>query len=421
MSLLLNKMRLLISLSLFVILYTSSSFATSFYSSKYLGLQSHFTSGQGMGMGGLGIALIDDRSLNLLNPATLIPGGITRLSANFIAETISMQNSLGNGRSNYLNANGLQFLIPFGQIATLSGGIAPMFLADYEYMQAEGNGASAYQSSIQGKGSLNRAFLSLFWNVSNLVYLSGRLNYNFGKYDEKWRVDFYNDLYHDTSDILSTHYNGINFTYGIFFNGMKNLKLGLVLTTPVKLKAKSSRTYNFRVKTESEFYEWGSTDFESKHVKLPYAWGGGVSYYLKNKWIFGIDYHAQPWSKYEVDGRKGANDLKESYRISIGCQYQHSRDPFEKYYKHIPLRLGFYYRNLYFSYGNSLNNTHNIIEYAGTIGVGLPFYFYLGRLDLALIVGKRGSLEKNPVEENIVNLMITITGGEKWFVRSRKN
>lgn len=412
-----NKMRfMLIGLSILII-FTSFSFASSFYSNKYLGIQSNFTSGQGMGMGGLGVALIDHRSLNFLNPATLVPGGITRLSANFIAESISMKNSEGNGHSNYLNANGLQLLVPFGKIITLSAGIAPMYLAEYEFTQDGGKAASAYQSTIYGKGSLNRAFLSLFWNIKNQVYLGGRFNYNFGKYDEQWQVNFYNELYHNTTDLLRTQYKGFNFTYGIFFNSLKNLKLGLVFTTPVKLKAKSAITYNFQILNENKDYEWGKTDIETKKVKLPYAWGAGISYYLKNKWIFGIDYYTQPWSKYEVDGRKGASDLKENYRIAVGCQYQNSLAPFEKYYKHIPVRLGFYYRNLYFSYGNA----NKIFEYAGTLGFGLPFYFYFGRLDVALILGKRGTLERNPVEEKIVKLMLTITGGEKWFERRRKN
>ena len=47
------------------------------------------------------------------------------------------------------------------------------------------------------------------------------------------------------------------------------------------------------------------------------------------------------------------------------------------------------------------------------------FYGDIGRIDVGLGFGKRGSLDKNPVEESFFRLMISVTGGEKWFTRPR--
>ena len=61
----------------------------------------------------------------------------------------------------------------------------------------------------------------------------------------------------------------------------------------------------------------------------------------------------------------------------------------------------------------------NISEYIGTAGMGIPFYGGYGRIDFGIGYGKRGELESNRVEESFIQFFLTITGGEKWFVRTR--
>ena len=84
-----------------------------------------------------------------------------------------------------------------------------------------------------------------------------------------------------------------------------------------------------------------------------------------------------------------------------------------KYYEKMTYRVGYYYQGL-----DVLDiNGNSVSEYGFTLGFGLPYYGTLGRIDIALKYGFRGDLSTNPVEENIFQLFISVTGGERWFVR----
>ena len=84
-----------------------------------------------------------------------------------------------------------------------------------------------------------------------------------------------------------------------------------------------------------------------------------------------------------------------------------------KYHEKMTYRAGYFFRQLDFQDKNS----NSITEYGISIGAGFPYYGTWGRIDVALRYGKRGDLSSNPVKEDIFQIFISISGGEKWFVR----
>jgi|GEM_PF-1405227 len=398
------------------VLLTQGLGAASFYSSKGLGVFTEGIGAQGLALGGVGVALMEDRALSSMNPATFLPAGLTRISVHFLNQTIDQKNTAGTGLSRFTNSFGGQFLVPLGENFSIGVGMAPLFLADYAFESEQGTGESAYRNISSGKGSLNKFFLGFFSNIKNRFALGATWNYSFGKYDETWELNYYNENYDDTSDILQTKLKGFNFSTGAVFQALKNWNVGVVLSTALSLKTEHEMTHNYRIRISEFSTDRARTTLNDGNLKLPFCWGIGTSIKLfKRKLMLTSEYFNNPFSKIEAEVENMGQNYNDYHRISFGISYLPSTDPYAKYFKHIPLRAGFYFKQLQIKYAN--NNPVN--EYAVTFGSGLPFFFTLGRLDLALAIGKRGNISENPVEENFIDLMVTVTAGEKWFIQGR--
>jgi hypothetical protein len=402
-----------------VLLGTSTSgWATSFFSSKGLGMHVEGINAAGLGMGASGIVLADPRTLSSLNPALAAPEKTTRLSIHFLSESIGQKNAAGTGHSNYNNAFGGQFLVPLGERYSFSMGISPLNYTDYYYESEGGSGENAHHSVISGKGSLNKLFLGFYVNYKNKIALGTSFNYALGKYDEKWRVNYVSSTYYNTADALHTKLSGVNWDFGIFANPIKNWSLGAVITTPLNLSSEHTMVFNYQVQISEYSYDNAQKKLTDGSLDIPLGWGIGSSYRLLDQRLTVLtEYATQPYSKLKLDDREQADNYNDYYRFSFGMSYKHSKNPFDKYLYHIPLRIGFYQKQLQMKYvnGNSVN------ERAVTFGFGLPFFMNFGRFDLGVALGKRGDLAKNPAEENFFNVMVSVTGGERWFIRGSRN
>lgn len=397
--------------------FSFSAGATSFYSSKGLGTITEGISAQGFAMGGIGISLLEGRALSNLNPASNLPAGITRLSVNLYSESISQSNDAGSGQSYYANALGGQFLVPIGKKYSFTIGAAPLFLTDYRYRSEGGTGETSHLNILSGKGSLNKAYMGFFANIKQRLSLGLSLNFAFGKYDEHWQIDYYSDYYHDTKDILHTKLSGFNLTTGMIANIFRTWNLGAVVSTPLHLKTEHTMTHNFTKKISEYSSDYAKSFLTAGELNLPLSWGVGSSVRLfKKKLILIGEYFNQPFSQTTTVEENMGTDSFDYHRFSLGLEYLPSTDPFSRYYRHIPLRAGFFYKQLPTKYVS----TNPVKEYGLTFGLGFPFYFSMGRIDFGLALGKRGELTQNPVEEKFINFMVSITGGEKWFIRGKR-
>jgi len=401
-------------------LLTLSNFgwATSFFSSKGLGMHVEGINATGLGMGASGIVQLDIRTLSSLNPACATPEKTTRLSIHFLSESIGQKNDAGTGHSNYNNAFGGQFLVPLGDRYSFSLGISPLNYTDYYYISEGGSGGSAYQNVLSGKGSLNKLFLGFYANIKNKVALGASWNYALGKYDEKWRVNYYSSAYYNTADALHTRLKGMNWSLGLQANLYKNWTVGAVFVTPLGLTSEHTMVYNYKIKISEYSYGSAEEKLTNGSLDLPYSWGVGSAYRLLDQRLMLLaEYATQPYSKVKLDGMGQSAAYQDFYRMSLGVSYRHAKNPYDRYLFQIPLRIGVYQKQLQMKYVNG----NSVFERAVTFGFGLPFFMNFGRFDVGMALGKRGDLAQNPVEENFFNLMVSVTGGDRWFIKGSSN
>jgi len=392
------------SLAFFMILFMgvpSDSRGGSFYSSIGLGIPRYFVSGQGAGMGGTGIAVIDRLALNRSNPAALQTFGLTRVSVEFEAESIDAKHEMGKVNSKYMNANGFHFLAPLLKNLSFGFGLGLISDSKYSLIIRGGEDDYIYQRKVNASGGLSRGTLSLSYSPMKKLHLGVTTQFNFGKFQENWKTDFISEQYFDATDEISTYMRGMNLRFGVILTPVKNLNLGLVYANKGTFKSETTITQASGAESEQL----------NQTVVLPNLLSIGTSYRVGDKFLYAADYTRQNWSQFETN-----LDFGDLHRYSIGVEFIPSPDVFASYFAKASYRLGFYYTQLYI-----LDNAGKpMTELFLTAGIGLPFSGNRGRVDFSLQVGQRGNLDANPYQEKIIRFVAGITGGERWFVRRRR-
>ncbi|UCE04834.1 MAG: outer membrane protein transport protein [bacterium] len=402
---------ILLFLCWLLVTYLNDVSAGSFYDSRGLGEIKYFSNAQAIGMGGSLIAVPDRFQINVLNPAGLVFIPLTRLSGDFLHEAIWNKTNLADGFAKYTNLNGISLAIPVKVdrlVASLS--IIPTSQFDYEYSITDMIDNYNYQKIIRASGGLNKISFGFGLAVTKNIYLGGYFHHNFGKLEQTWMVDYVSEFFWDSIDKLTRKMWGVNWTGGLIVHPVSNLYFGAIYSGKYKL------TFQDRIDNTAQksslIYDVDNFESAKQKLKVPEFWGLGTTYVLKQKFRLSSDFIYQSWSDFKQENNL-LTDYNDSYCFGIGIEMLPSNNMLAKYYEKMSYRAGFFYRQLDFQD----ESANNVTEYGISAGAGFPYYGTWGRIDVALRYAQRGELSSNPVKEDIFQLFISVTGGEKWFGR----
>jgi len=371
-----------------------------------LGRIIYFTQADYLGRGGTSLAIIDRNRIPTVNPAGLIFIDLTRISGDFYHESIDTKYEGGTAISHYSNLHGVELAVPLVRNKfVVSLNLKPIIKNDFqEQAIGELSTGNQYKKQIINNGGINQVSLGMASGFKNRVFVGLFFNLNFGRIEENWKVDFVSDLYEDTSDKIVTSLYGGNFTAGMMVQVLSNLYLGATYAHHADLQGERYFQYAFNIKSEKSDVD----------VEMPNSWGVGLSYVLQDRVRFSTDFFTMPWSKLKMD-EYGANDYNNEYHFSTGVELLPSTKLYPRFFQRIKYQVGFHYSKL----GIENVQSEIIQEYLGTVGVGIPFYGGYGRIDLSCGFGKCSSQDQYNDEESLLKFMVTVSGGERWFVRPR--
>jgi hypothetical protein len=409
-----NKLLIFLLAIVINIVLINSTQAQSYYGSGEFGFRSYTSDAHAIGMGENFIAVTDGFQINMNNPAGLVFTPVTRLSGDFLHEAIWSESQDGTGFAKYTNFNGLSLAIPIKIKKFVTAfSLHPVSQFDYRYEVDEKIDDYSYTKKTIAKGGLNKLSAGIGISPFKSIAIGAAFNYYFAKFEKTWELDFVSDLFWDTSDNLTRKMWGYNFTTGMIINALPGLFVGGFYTKDFKLNSQD------QVKNSVKFGSIDALiqgyDHDELNIFMPELWGFGISYIFKTKYRISSDYYTEPWSKIKVNGTllQGYND---GNHIGVGFEILPSPNTLANYFQKISYRMGYFHKVL-----NYLDGQGNTISENGfTLGFGFPYYNTLGRLDIALKYSNRGDLSKNPVKENVFQMFISITGGEKWFFRGEQ-
>jgi hypothetical protein len=401
-----------------LIVYSPILFAQSSTSSPYsmfgIGDIKPLGFGRNVALGGAGIALPSDVSLNNINPASY--SAIDSLMFKFETGLDMKISMYSKGSQDQLNHN-----VNFSYLAlgfrnnrwwTNSIGIAPYSSVgnNINITSDINGGEEEMNTNFQGSGGLNQ----LYWGNAFRLFPSFSVGVNtsfvFGTITQQENIT--SSAYSGTVTTEDeTYLNRICFSYGAQYKfklgGKIDAVLGGVVGTPQKFRMNHTITYTDNSDEPLDTVNGTKTTFT-----IPAFYGGGLSVKY-NKFLFTTDYKFESWSK----SKSYQENIKlvDAQSFIFGVEYlpaQSFRDP---YYKKITYRMGIYYTDSYMKiYGQQLK------EKGLSVGLGIPMMQKKMMINVSYQVGING-VDGNDkiINETFQKVILNVSFSDFWFVKPK--
>ncbi|WP_209389980.1 hypothetical protein [Chryseobacterium sp. RR2-3-20] len=381
-------------------------------------------------MGGISTAYISDftSNFNFGNPANNNNFELTSIRLEATNENNYFKTNYNNTKSTkhstYLSNIAIAF--PVSSKVKMGFLYQPYSSKSYDIIHTETLGDGTIEGNrFKGNGTLNTAQTAISYKINSEFSVGARANYYFGSlYD-------LNELTYSTAELINGYetknsIKNFNFTLGTSYqklNTRTDKKFTLGATATFGNTSNMTNEY-----INSTYYysgvdvKAGETIIDQKNTTsnnlLPLQASVGVGYGSENEWFLSgqIDYKKGETISYF--GNTFA--FKDSYRISAGGWYLPNYNNFRNYFSRVVYRYGaFYEKGGIELYGNSIN------KFGISAGVMLPFknsnITRMSGLEIAVELGKRGTLKNNLINQNFVNLKIGFNFADKWFRKSLYN
>ncbi len=405
---------LLIFSLLFIGLFNSLDAGTggSGFSRYGLGDLQYNRSTAAIGMGGTGISIVNPTHINRLTPAGWTNISHTRYTIDAMYQGFSISDNSDKTFLSSIVFNGFDLAIP---VSTYNGvvvgtGLLPFSRVNYNIVSQELLGDKYYSLSYVGEGGLSVAHIGSSVILFNDFHVGAKLNYTFGIINHNIKQSFTTEGYSSFEVTRTTRMNGLSGTIGLIYTGINKLNAGFLYSTSSNLKTEAERWYNYMDK--GGVITRDSTQTVADKIRIPGAFGFGVSYIHDNRYQFAADYSFRNWEKTNISGLI-LQDIKNSRRICFGVEILPVRTQKATDWQKIGYRAGFYYDQTYYSInGEAINET------GFTLGSDFSI-FGETRLSIGLEYALRGT--KNLQRDNIYKVSIGLEGAELWFMRPEED
>ncbi len=398
------------SLKIFLLFILFTAFMTgqtaSIFSNtaKGLGLSNHFLSTAAMGMGNAGLANSDSVNLNYYNYSQWSNIKYTYFDMNFVGESNSFETRTFSSDKGIATVGGIALAFPIieGKLSSFFT-VIPLYGMYHKSYQIYEEGTEFEHSNYYSKtGRIIQYDWGLSYKVNSVWSVAATMIFASGNYRDEYILVFDDPQFADQS----------------FVDNYEIKSYGFGLSTTLNWQGKYFLAFYGEAFPDCKFsikyseYGFGGGEKETIHTSLPYNIGVGVAVKPDKKIALAADLIFKNWEAGVPTYIDDSGYYENIYQFNAGIEFRPQTKWNAPLYKKISKRAGISTGNEgYMFKGNSIN------YFAVTGGVGIPLNNFGGKLNLALMIGKRGDMIKNGAEENFVKFGLSIKVGEKWFVR----
>jgi hypothetical protein len=377
------------------------------------------------GMGGIATAYNDVFSVNTYNPASYSFLKVTTLDFAFEGRTRSVlmgneKTSSGTATISYITLG-----IPLGKNAGMAAGIAPMSNVYYNATSdtINVNGIGNTVMNYNGSGSTQYAYLGFSGKYKGLS-IGFNAGYVFGNMNNSSSMLSLAD-----TPVRNSEFSRFNSVGGLYWKGgllyrvklkkEQYINIGAAVTLSQKLNA-TRDAYDIG-------YQYTSTgividtvaqtkqeDVKGK-IQLPAEYSFGLHYGRDFHWNVGADFVYTDWSTFNNFGnREGVGD--NAWRMAVGGEITPNPEA-KKLFSMTTYRLGAYYGKDYIQI-----NGNDVTYFGGSVGASFPLkrsYTQFGRLNTALDIGRRGSIQNGMAREFFVKFTVGVSLNDIWFTKRK--
>ena len=374
-----------------------------------------------LGMGGTGISMRDNSSINYANPASYSSFDTISFIFDFGLDYSMnyLSDSLSKSSSDDINFNHLLMGFPLAKGWGFALGVVPVSNGYYKIsnsIRSNDINTKGYYESHSGNGGLTNFFIGSGININKHFSAGVNMTVMFGKLERYDTIQFAdNNVFNDVK-AEKLQLGGVNLAYGMqYTTTFKNnyfINAGASLSSDKKYKS------NFENFT-STFTLYGTQDTISyvsdKITKafIPGTLNLGVSFGKKNKFTTELDLVMTKWSKASIPGTSGyAADTKS---LLFGLEYIPDKYSNYSFLKRMEYRVGGHIGNNYL-----VVKGEQLKEYGASFGIGIPLRKSLSKtnffFDFTRRTGSTGSILPT---ENVYSLGISLNLYDRWFEKRK--
>ena len=370
-------------------------------------------------LGGLGIGLRNNKSLNIMNPASY--SSIDSLT--FLFEfgirnkTVYVQSSDVNEIMNNTNISYLSFGFPVTNWWYGSFGLLPLSSVGYNLKENIESATLPREIYYTGSGGINKFYFGNSFKLHKTFSVGINAAYMFGTLEQKKTLKFtdtsylYMNLRTQNYITISDFYYNIGLQYTNQMMGKYIYTVGAVFDNEHKISAtRNTLATNFYNKGGSSLVDTIlNTPDEKGKITLPM--NVGIGYTIKGeKWMFGTDYYFQNWEKFRLFG---INDsLANSHTVAAGAEFTPDKSSVNNFWKRVTYRFGSHYTNSYLKFSEKNEQLNDI---GISFGMALPVKKTRSYLNLSIELGSRGTTSKNLIRETYMNFGLNFSLSDSWF------
>ena len=405
----------------FTVVASAQENVSSPYSYYGIGLTTFKGTVENRSMGGLSM-FSDSIHLNLRNPA-----GYGRLRRTTYAvggshERLNLKSATTKDNAKVTSLDYLAIGVPVGGNLGFGIGVLPYTSVGYQILDIR----ESVASRLEGRGGMNKVFLSAGYQIIPSLSIGVDAQYNFGNLQNQ-RTLVRDQVQLGTRDISRTDLLGFNYNFGADFqqkfkNGLK-LHAAATYSPTTTIDAENSRklaTIAFSANGGESVVEERDIEVADSELTLPAKYSLGLGLGRPNKWFFGGEYVSTDDNSFlSVNGAGGANaNFANAAQYKFGGYFIPQYNSLTNYFSRIVYRAGFRYEET----GLSISN-QDINEFGITFGVGLPVGPGFSNINLGFEYGQRGTTDSSLIQEDYFRFSVglSLTEARRWFERRKFN
>lgn len=421
-----RKITFIISLICFILISFSVNAQTNIsspYSRYGIGDLNSRGFSQNDALGGIGIGLRNNKNLNNINPASY--SSIDTLT--FIFEFgvknkfVFTETQSDKEVQNDMNISYLACGFPISGWWYSSIGLMPYSSIGYNIKELGTFGNVNEEILYTGTGGINKFYFGNSFKLHKTLSVGVNASYLFGTIEHAKTVKF-TDTTTLYMNFKSQNYISISdfyLNFGVQYSNKINDRINYTVGAVFDNKSNISSTRNSVV---SRFYNKGgssiidtviNTPNEKGDIMLPLNYGLGVVVKTQ-KWLFGADYYRQNWA--DTEFFKKNDSLANSNSIAAGAEFIPDRNAVTKYWQKVSYRFGAHFSDTYLKFSDKNEQLKDI---GFSIGLGLPVKKTRSLLNIAFEFGRRGTTNKNLIQETYGIVSLNFTLSDIWFIKSK--
>lgn len=361
-------------------------------------------------MGGVGV-FSDSIHLNLQNPAAYSALRLVNFSVGASHQNSTQKTNDASQNTSTTSLDYFAMGIPMGKFG-MGFGLLPYTSVGYHFFSELPDGTTEYS----GSGGLNKAFLSLAYQVFPELSLGVDANYNFGEI-ENTSTSQKKLLQYGTQAFNNSELTGFSVTFGAIYKRMitENLELtGSATFTPgTNFKSENYRKLSTVSILPTGLYTIDQRDVEVENTEFtfPTQFSIGAAISKPKHWGIGVEYSNEQTSDFTNRVFTIENvEYKNASKFGLGGYYIPNYNSFGNYFERIVYRAGMRFEQ------TGLNvDGHDINEFGIAFGLGMPVGRMFSNINLGFEIGRRGTKDFGLIQENFFNTMLSFSLNDRWF------